>query len=133
MRALLAAIGFGAALFMSACATNPPDPIAGAEWTLERLEGAPEGLARQPTLSFEDGRAAGFAGCNRYFATATRAGGDALTFSEAGATRMYCEGAPMQMETLFLAMLGRVKTARVEDGVLTLFDASGAELARLRR
>lgn len=119
-----------AALALSACASPPPaDPTLGREWTL-----VGEGENR-PTIFFDDDRAAGFAGCNRFFATATRGPNGAISLSGIGATRMFCEGR-MEIETDYLAKLALVAGAQrdeEEEDQLILLDAQGRELLRYVR
>lgn len=78
------------------------------------LEGA------EVTLQFEvaqadpgkNGRAAGKAGCNRYFTSFELLEGDRLRFGAAGATRMLCmepEGI-MQLESRYLELLGKARS-----------------------
>lgn len=114
------------------------ETIAGTEWVLRswtRDEPAPP--APEVTLAVQDGRFVGSAGCNRYFAAATS--GDApgdVTVGPAGATRMMCPDAAMQVEDRFLAQLSNtVKygfvlgqlalTYKTADGVATMLFAPG--------
>jgi heat shock protein HslJ len=119
-----------ALLALGACASAPPrDPTLGPEWT---LVGAGE---NRPTIFFDEDRAAGFAGCNRFFATAERGEGGALRLSNIGATRMYCEGR-MDSEARYLAALAEVAAARrdaEEEDELLLLDAQGRVLLRYAR
>jgi len=119
---------FALAFFAAAC-VSAPAPSTGSfngEWTLISE------AAQPPTLSFEGDRASGFAGCNRWFAQATR-DGDALRFGGIGATRMMCPPPRMEIETAFLGALERTRGARIQADTLTLIDESGAVVATLRR
>lgn len=126
MRAILLS-----AVLLAACANQPPSPhgdLANSEWVLANETGA----ASPPTLAFEDERASGFAGCNRWFATPTR-NGEALSFAGIGLTRMMCSPQAMEAERDFVAALEGTASARIEGDQLLLSDASGAEMARFRR
>ena len=96
--------------------------ITGREWKLVELEGRanPTGAGgRQVTLRFEQGRAAGFAGCNQYGGSYT-VRGDSITFGPAAATRMACsEG--MDVEQAYLSALPQIVRFTIADSTLTLF------------
>lgn len=114
---------------LAGCASAPPrDPTLGPEWML-----VGEGENR-PTIFFDEDRAAGFAGCNRFFATARREG-SGLSLSHIGVTRMYCEGR-MEAEQDYIARLGQVASARRDeddDDELLLLDAQGRVLLHYAR
>ncbi len=122
------------------CGQNPPaEPPAQSaaltntniierDWVLVALgdRTAPFGPQQQPPtirLTPAEFRAAGFAGCNRYFARYSLRG-DSLKFESPGATRMFCASAA-ELENSFLAMLPDVVTYQVRDTVLTLTTKSG--------
>jgi putative lipoprotein len=104
------------------------------EWELVALgeQADPLGAGgRRPTIRFtdDDGRAAGFGGCNRWSA-AYALSGDSLTFGPPVATKMACsEG--MALETAFFAMLPGVRRYEATDTALTLL-AGDAPVARFR-
>ena len=82
------------------------------------------------TVEFKDGELGGTAGCNHYFGS-YEAKDDKLTVGPMGMTEMWCEPAPlMDQEQAYLAAVGEVARFQITDGELTLFDSSGAELAR---
>jgi heat shock protein HslJ len=137
----LAALGL---LTVVACGPKPPaseEPPAvstasldNREWALVGLGevAAPLGAGGRPaTIQFEPttGRAAGFAGCNRYSAGYTVAG-DSLTFGPALSTKMACVDGD-ELERGYLAMLPPVRGYAVSDSMLTL-SGSGGPLARFR-
>jgi len=76
------------------------------------------------TLTFTDGQANGFAGCNNYFGPSETVDNQ-LKFGPLGATKMFCEGEAGHRETEFLAALERVATYTIEREQLSLFDANG--------
>jgi heat shock protein HslJ len=131
-------------LVVFACGPRPPasdhPPAAstasldGREWILVDLGQRPASLGaggRPATIQFDptNGRAAGFAGCNRYGAEYTVAG-DSLTFGPAISTKMACADGD-QLERSFLAVLPEVRRYELSDSTLVL-SGSGAPLARFR-
>jgi heat shock protein HslJ len=125
-----------AALFtlaiLVACASHARVDRDGA-WELAALPGAPEGAPR-PQLTIDDVEISGFAGCNRFFAQIESDPNVAAFFrGSVGATRMYCQGAPMVMERAFLEALERTGDARIVGGELVFFDTQSQEIMRFRR
>jgi heat shock protein HslJ len=131
-------------LSVVACGPKPPaseQPPAEStasldnrEWTLVGLGeiAAPLGAGGRPaTIQFDPatGRAAGFAGCNRYGAGYTVAG-DSLTFGAAVSTKMACADGDA-LERGYLAMLPAIKSYTLSDSTLTLSGSDGP-LARFR-
>lgn len=118
---------FAAAALISACASQGVAPLSlTGEWTEATR------ALRPPTITFEDGRASGFAGCNRWFG-AVEASGDSVRFTGVGATRMACEEPMMTIESGFLGALERTRAYRIEGETLILLDDSGAETGRFLR
>lgn len=83
--------------------------IVGTEWHLVSFGlGGDAALPDHPvTLEIADGQAAGSAGCNRYFAAATVGDLGGVSFGNAGATMMFCDGA-MDQEQRYLTALSLV-------------------------
>ncbi len=113
------------ALMLAACASTPAGHGYEGDW---KLSGATDPA---PTLSFTEDGAAGFSGCNRWFATLTEHRG--WRFTNVGSTRMACPGLQMETERAFLSMLGSAHVAGITGDVLILEDESGVELARFER
>lgn len=109
---------------------RPGGVLTGVEWRrVDDEHASPHG----GTITFgEDGRAAGFAGCNRWFATVTRQG-DQLSFGQAGLTRMMCPELQMAAERRFIAAISATRGYRIEGELLFLTDDAGAVLARFQR
>jgi heat shock protein HslJ len=84
------------------------------------------------TITFEDARASGSTGCNRWFAAVTR-DGETLRFGDAGVTRMACAEPAMAAEERFLAMLQVTRGARMDGEGLVLTDHAGREVGRFVR
>lgn len=125
------------ALAIQSCQPSPtPDPspaefraaATGGEWILRELDDAPAPVGaggRAPTLQFEadTARAAGFAGCNRWFGTYT-VEGRSLRFGAVGMTRMACSDG-MALEQRFAAALEATRRYELSGAQLTLFGESG--------
>lgn len=90
------------------CGGNPIDVLTPNEWTVASIGGAAVS-GRPPTLQFgNDGRAGGFAGCNRWSAPVS-VGGEGLSLGVAAATLMACvDETASKQESAFLSALGRV-------------------------
>lgn len=133
---LVAACGGGASPSPSPATSEPPvaspSPAAaavaldGTRWVLVRgLAELPDGATVDAV--FGDGRVAGQAPCNRYFADAT-VDGSSLTIGPVGATKMSCGPALDAAEEAYVAALGNVTAFAVAGSTLTLLDANGGEL-----
>lgn len=79
------------------------------------------------TATFTDGRAAGSAGCNQYFA-GYALDADSLTIEAIGSTKMFCEGERGERETAYLTALGQISSYEIERDTLSLFNAAGERL-----
>ncbi|UPT63594.1 MAG: META domain-containing protein [Hyphomonadaceae bacterium JAD_PAG50586_4] len=117
------------ALVLAACAAAPEAAVNlnGTSWR------EASGGEHAPTIAFADGRASGHAGCNRWFAGVTHGEGVAMTFGDAGLTRMMCEPARMEVERRFMAAIRETQIAVVQDDTLILRDIGGADVARFTR
>ncbi|MGW2050009.1 META domain-containing protein [Streptomyces sp. NPDC001858] len=109
-------------------------PVTGVRWNVDSVivDGATHQAPDGAHLKIADGKAAGSYGCNNFTAKAV-VEGDSVTFSEARATRMACQGQPMVFErTLSAALTEGALTTEVKDGTLTLGTADGDQI-RLTR
>ena len=108
--------------------STDPQTLMIPRWFLSELtyNGAQIALGdAQITLQFtEDGQVNGNAGCNDFFASYETDSTGKLSFSQAGATRMFCENA-MQQEDAYLNALAQVSQFKTEQGKLFLFSADG--------
>jgi heat shock protein HslJ len=138
-RTRLALTSLGLAVVLSACAAVPPvaessaaDPprLDGTAWVLAELPGHARVPGSSITLRFEDGRASGSDGCNRYGFAYTGTG-SRLEFTPSGiSTQMACAPELMQQATAFKASLTRTTAFGMDSGQLQLLGANGAVLAR---
>lgn len=104
-------------------------PFIGTEWRLVWLQGVAAAPARA-TLRFDGGRVAGSDGCNRLMGPA-RIDGDRLAIGPLAGTRMACAQGQAEADA-FSAALARVQGHRVQGEMLSLTDAGGSALLRLR-
>ncbi|MBP1466906.1 META domain-containing protein [Candidatus Chloroploca sp. M-50] len=107
--------------------------LAGTSWVLTELSGAaPLSEGTPISAEFDDeGRVAGSAGCNRYFAGYTVAEGT-LSITQAGSTMMACEDAIMAQEMAFLEQFSRATSYVIEGETLTITIDDGATLVFAR-
>ncbi len=130
MRALILALALAACAAHTPPATEEAMPadleLNGSAW--RQVGDGDESL--RPTLSFSsETRAAGFAGCNRWFAEIDRTGGG-VKFGAVGATRMMCPPPQMDIEQGFLERLSQTVSAHIDGRQLVLLGDEAAELAR---
>lgn len=117
---------------LAACATPAPSmqaPIhlSGSEWIRVDDDNA---APHNPTLAFEDARASGYTGCNRWFAAVTQ-NGEELRFGVIGTTRMACGAEPAAAaERSLLAALRATRYAHYDQNTLVLLDTTMRPLAR---
>jgi heat shock protein HslJ len=132
IRLAIASMAF--AVVFSACAAVPPavDPprLDGTAWVLAELPGHARVPGSSITLRFEEGRASGSDGCNRYGFAYTGTG-SRLEFTPSGiSTQMACAPELMQQAAAFKASLTRTTAFGMDSGQLQLLGADGAVLAR---
>jgi heat shock protein HslJ len=118
--------------FLAGCCRQPAvraEPaLEGTLWRIEELPGQdPSTLAAaRPglTVLFEEGRASGFSGCNRFAGSYTREG-NRIRLGPLAGTMMMCDGQAMELENAFRNALAGTLTAAFADGRLTLTSESG--------
>lgn len=109
-------------------AAPAPVSLDGTSWVLASMPGKALADNSPATLTFEQGRAAGTDGCNR-FIMSVAVSDSGIGFSPGPGTLMACPpGVDAQAQAFMLALTG-AKTFSVADGKLTLLDGSGQELA----
>lgn len=107
--------------------------LTGGEWVVESVGGVIADGDRRARIGFAaDGRVTGSGGCNRLMGRAD-IDGAAITFGTIATTRMACASNVMDQERKLLDALAATRSYRIADAMLTLHDASGAELVRLTR
>lgn len=108
----------------------PASPLGGGEWIIESVGSQATAAPRQPTIAFgEDGRVAGFGGCNQYSGGYTQEGAK-ITFTPIISTMMACAaGSTMQVESAIGAALRGDATYAINgDGKLVINSANGTEI-----
>jgi heat shock protein HslJ len=130
---------FLAVVAASACAPVPGasqarETIADRDWQLVQIArgagGAPTvPSARPPSLRLDskEGRASGFAGCNR-FSGSYQLAGDRLTFGPLLSTKMACERG-MDVEAAYLDALAKTGSWSQEKDGIVLRGAGGVSLS----
>ena len=120
-------------LILAAGCTGQAPPgvqLNGTGWTLTGYvhDGTPVPVLNGTTVTLafgDDGRIAGSAGCNHYFASYT-VSGTGITIGQAGSTEMYCmTPGVMDQESTYLSLLNQATTVTVDGDHLTLSDAKG--------
>lgn len=110
-------------------------PLENAYWVFAEAAGQPvtmpAGASQEPSLRFDAQRMqlSGTGGCNRLFGPYTQKG-QALQLQVA-TTRMYCQGAD-DTERRILQALNQTRQFQTDSQQLTLMDAQGKVVARLR-
>jgi len=121
--ALLLAATMAGCAPMTAISEMPA--LEGTAWTLTSLPGHELGSTSAPTLRFEDGRASGGDGCNRYSMPYALEGGRLDLSGPAMSTEMACPPEVMKRAAAYLAALRGSTGFRIEDGRLELLGADG--------
>lgn len=106
--------------------------LAGSRWVLQRLGSDAVPSAPLVTLDFStDGRAHGSDGCNRYTGSVAVDAGTVRFGPDLAGTMMACPGEIDARARAYRDALRAAARYRVDDGRLSLHDASGASLAVL--
>lgn len=133
--ASLALIGFLVLMVLvlnyPAARANAGRVMAQTNWTLQSFTDAsgshiPAQSGTEVTAMFgSDGRIAGTAGCNRYFATYTTRDYQ-ISITGIGSTKMFCHGpGVMEQESAFLEDLSKTSSFRVSESSLKFYDSAG--------
>ena len=107
--------------------------LVGSTWLAEDIDGGGVLDRLQSRLQIvSTARVAGLGGCNEFHGAAQL---DVPPFALGpfATTRKMCSPAVMDQERKFLDALGRVRSARLENGLLHLQDAAGATIVRCSR
>lgn len=115
-------------------AQQGPTSVIEGNWRIESLNGRPVLRGSNPSVSFDNGRISGNAGCNRFNGSYTFARGR-LSAGPLASTRMACidRGRSLQ-ETAILGVLGgdRLVVSRNRQGKMVLTGARGRTLTLAR-
>jgi len=93
--------------------------IISGTYIIEQLDST--NIIDELTLEFDSktNKVSGFAGCNRFFGTYTT-NGNAISFSEMGATRMMCQDEANKTEQKMFQTLAKINTYELSNGKLNL-------------
>ncbi|MBP6010909.1 MAG: META domain-containing protein [Alphaproteobacteria bacterium] len=134
MRAALIILSFAVAL--ASCTANEPvghHPLAGTQWVLKAMAGWDSATAPQvPTIFFQsETSVGGRSGCNSW-GGGYELKGTQIRFSRMRSTLMACAYG-MEFERLYVDMIEKTHTIRLNGDVLILADESGTERAQFFR
>ncbi len=102
-------------------------------WTVTEVRSGTIPQDTLPTLVFETGRLAGFAGCNRFGATLAVGDGGALAIGPAAITRMACAAPQMEVEAAILRALQRIDAVAFDSNGQIALLAFGTVMMRAAR
>ncbi len=101
------------------CAGDPARLLAG-DWVVTSLDDTPLPKGADVTMTFDAGRVAGLAACNRYTGSYTLTG-EGLSFGPMAGTRMACPSPLMETESAVFAAFARITQFDIgPDGALLL-------------
>ena len=124
LRSLLAIV----ALVLAGCATTAPR-LEGPDWRLTAWSVSSMRATDHPiTARFAGGGIQGRSAVNTYRGAATVGPGSAIAFGPFATTRMAGPEPAMRAEGLYLGLLERVRSYRIDADRLMLFDDNGNEL-----
>lgn len=105
-------------------ASEPMSQLTNTAWQLMSLNGQSVPDQNRPTLSFEQERLNGSAGCNNYFAS-FQVDGDRIEIQNIGSTRKICEGL-MERETQYLSGLQQAGQYKLKNNQLEISTPEGS-------
>jgi heat shock protein HslJ len=109
----------------TATAGEEQPALDGTKWLLAAINGADVDLQEPITLSFDDGQAGGFSGCNEYGGAYTAGPDGSFAMPEIAQTDMACETG-MDLEAEYLSALGEASRYTVaEETRLELANSAG--------
>jgi heat shock protein HslJ len=122
-------------VYLERPALSAAQEMENIEWRLVEVDGrgiSPPAGEKWPFMKLDSVKkqAAGYAGCNNFFAGYAREGAS-LSFGLIGSTRRACEGPQDETERAFLKALGATRSWQIVDGVLIL--STDKALARFKR
>jgi heat shock protein HslJ len=108
---------------------EPPPQLAGVNWKVTSFNNGRQAVVgvlgeSSLTLSFEDGKVSGSAGCNNFHGSYSTEG-NKVAFGPLATTRRACGEALMTQESGFLAALASAVTWSIDGNVLDMHRADG--------
>jgi heat shock protein HslJ len=105
--------------------------LAATDWMLVEMDGRPlPAGVLPPTTLVQYGKAAGFAGCNRYTGPITESAPGHVKLGELVVTRKACDGAAQEMEAAFLDRMRATTSYALQAGQLLLVAPQDGESPR---
>jgi len=105
--------------------------LAATDWMLVEMDGQPLAQgAMPPTTLIQYGKAAGFAGCNRYTGPITESSPGAIKLGELAVTRKACDGPASEIEAAFLERMRGATSYSFQAGRLLLVAPQGGQQPR---
>lgn len=111
---------------------EPVDPLNGTSWVLHELPARTLVGQGTVTVRFDQGKASGSDGCNRFIAPYAITE-STIKFTMGPGTMMACPAPLMEQASAFHNALGRTGSYRVESDMLELLDANGKPTAKFRK
>ena len=130
LRGIVLGLVLALASVLAGCGAAGEVDLDGSEWTLVELNGAALMPGTNITLSFEEGNAGGFAGCNAYGASYETGRGGALSIGLMQRTVQAClePAGVMEQEDAYWAALQAAAAYRVTGDRLEIEDGAGGSL-----
>ena len=129
---MIARAALALCLFLAPLASRA-DPLAGSAWEPVEIDAEAFATAGDAFVRFEqEGAVFGNGGCNN-FRGRYLVNGEAILFGPLATTRMACPDDIGQKEFLFLQTLDKARGFARAETALTLSDAAGAVIMRLRQ
>jgi len=118
-------------VLLSSC--SQPNQLDQTGWILKSLNGQPMLTVSSITLNFSSGKASGTDGCNS-ISGSYKSGGNKLTFGDDFmSTMMACSEPVMRQAAAYITALNQTKSFSLVNGVLTILDNAGNELAAFKK
>jgi heat shock protein HslJ len=123
---------------LASCHTSKQSPtenasIVGKHWKLVELNGKtvqPAGKEPHMILNASEKKVNGNGGCNSFFGSYELQGGNGITFSQIGSTRMACSQDIMQVESQLFQAFGMTNKFTLKNDTLFLARADMSTLAK---
>ena len=120
-------------LAFAGCSGAAAQALAGTKWRLLSIGELTLPADTDTFIQFEaEGRASGFAGCNRFFGSYQESEGTIRIYG-LGTTRKLCAEEVMELETAMLQALETARSFELRQTELTLYDEERETLARFEQ
>jgi heat shock protein HslJ len=110
---------------------TPPPTLAGTAWRAVSVAGRSPVAGREPTIAFEADRVSGSGGCNQFGGSYSYVDG-VLAFGDLSMTLMGCSEPIGSIEAAFMATLGALKAASIDEAGRFVLDGPGGQVLLVR-